>query len=263
MSLRRVFHLGSSSKEIGRASRRRSRSTRLRLFVDRLEEHLAPNVLAPGSLAIGLEAGMSAAAAGAATSALVGSAVGRGHDGIVAMRSASVHGPFAGTDHVTGRHGHPSSEGHAREAAGTVHRPRAGGSRSRIGAFHPKGGAHEESPRLKAKAPHDRNSGSVVMPGRGSPSPTTPASRDRGAPSAARRALPPAAYPGPGVPPPSAPRGPAAGVSLPTPASGNGPAGGPGASGVAASGPAPSLVSAPPPAASSQPPAEGGAGGTV
>ena len=141
MSLRRVFQRGLSSKSILRSSRRRSTSTRLRLFVDRLEEYTAPNMLVPGSLAIGI--GVAAAATtGAIASAIADPAGDRGHDGAGAMRSGS-------TSMVRSRPRIPRCEARVitpptsgtRPATGAVHGTRTAHSSHPKDAFRPKAGA--------------------------------------------------------------------------------------------------------------------------
>src|SRR5580700_9598099 len=98
MSLLRVFRRGTSSTAFGRSSRRRSRSTRLHLFVDRLEDYTPPNVVVPGSLAIGFELATSAAAASALAAAVEDSVGDRGHSGAAAKRLVPSQGPLTTTD---------------------------------------------------------------------------------------------------------------------------------------------------------------------
>ena len=141
MSLRRGFRRGLTSKEIAGPSRRRPPSRRLRLFFDRLEEYTAPNMLVPGSLALGIEATAAARASGAITAAIADSTGDRGHNAAGAMRPAPFHEPFASMGLGTRGKVHPSGMRHAREDSGAIHGPRTHSSSTRLGASRSKVGA--------------------------------------------------------------------------------------------------------------------------
>ena len=245
MSLRGGFRRGLTSKEITGPSRRRPPSRR-RLFFDRLEEYTAPNMLVPGSLAIGIEAAAAATTSGAITAAVVDPTGDRVHNAAGAMRRAPRDEPFAPLGLGTRGKGHPSAMRHAREHSGSIHGPRTHGSSTGLDASGSKVGAHDESPRLKGKAPHAPSSGSNPVASRGPQSPAPPVAGTSAsvAPSA-------------GMPPstqfagaigylPSSPVIASAGAGLPPVASGSSGGGPAGSSGVSPATTPPTASPAPP-----------------
>ncbi len=259
MSLRRVFQRGPSSKSIKRSSRRRSTSTRLRLVVDRLEEYTAPNMLVPGSLAIGI--GLAAAATTAVASAVADPAGDRGPNDTGAMHPAPVRGPFAATGLEIRGKGHHAATSGTRPATGAVHGTRTADSSHPKDASLPKAGAPDEPLRFKMKAPLNPNTGSAPVASRGSQSHvsvTTPSSPGSRAVAPSGGGTNPAAmFAGAVGYLPSSPIVASAGMGLPPTTSRNGGAGATGTAGVSLAGTGSPTASPSPTAALPAPQANG------
>jgi RHS repeat-associated protein len=241
MLLRRVFQRDSSSKEGGRSRRRRSRSTLVHLFVDRLEEISAPNMLLPGSLAVGL---------GAATGATVATALARP---LGEWHGPSTRGPLHHELEARATRGasHPHRPpGHAQDAADRTHHLPAGKDWHRIAPLGHRRGPSDHSSSLTPQRPLNGNSGSVPLGGR-APQPSVTGTNPTG--QQPTTATSPSGSSGPAVA--------LVGASGPSAAAGTGAAGAPAAPG-APTNPTPGPVAAPAPPATNPAPTNPGAPGT-